>query len=697
MEWRVTQERYLRERLQRYDVTGVATSPMSKWEEPEDEQGSIGEVREAQGITGAILWSVTRTRPDLMFVASRMSQYATKTPRAVVSWGIQALRYVSSTLELGLEFVADPGPLFGSHSQLSMPRNERTLELYSDASHAPSGGKSIQCTVATWRSSIVAWESTRQPFTTLSSAEAELVSMVHSLQVADSIAPIIEELLGQDVVTALMADSAAALSSFRPGAGSWRNRHLRMRAASARERVEAGTLTATHISGDLQVADAGTKPLCSARLLGLLELVNVRLPVKLEAEALAVKAFGRGWGGGVPQPSPAPSAAALALAVMACLPVSRAQPIGLGLDPVRVLGWVVFWVFVGVLIGFGGLCWFNGDEETLPVVPMEDSSAAEALDSPRRRIEAASSSTGVSEARAMNEPSLVEREGNLSCVFPMVGRVDPRSNWAPAHYFRWLLSLVGEGVFRFLGVDAVEIWRSRALGRTFRYGVAFAFERARGTGPLRGYDDRFPVYDIAQARLDGEPVRGDQGEEEDTAIDDVRHVEPEGDQGYHPFNLMGGGGGLLGEDTDSSQTDSNSTGTGSFRRFSSESDATHSPERGEPGSPMARTEGVSYRAVDGALIVVCVEEEMRIELPGWLFEEVHSIVVSIQRGNWDLFHEVMAMGPSQVEATRGPVTSWNAGLQQGEVALGQEGEEEEGIIPEPEGSASTGSEVEACV
>ena len=89
--WRITQSRYLREVLRRYEIEGTTYSPMPKWKEPEEEQASTQEVREAQAITGAILWSVTRTRPDLMFVAARMSQYSTRTPRAVRSWGYMLL------------------------------------------------------------------------------------------------------------------------------------------------------------------------------------------------------------------------------------------------------------------------------------------------------------------------------------------------------------------------------------------------------------------------------------------------------------------------------------------------------------------------------------------------------------------------------------------------------------------------------
>ena len=166
--WKVTQERYLRELLARYEIQGVASCPMIKFEEPPLEEVTSGDVKDAQGITGALMWAVTRSRPDLMFVTSKMSQWATKSPIKVKEWGVHALKYVSSTLALGLEYREDPGPSFGTQDQLAVPREPRYLEVYSDASHSPGGGRSTQSTLIIWRGALVAWETSRQPFVTLS-------------------------------------------------------------------------------------------------------------------------------------------------------------------------------------------------------------------------------------------------------------------------------------------------------------------------------------------------------------------------------------------------------------------------------------------------------------------------------------------------------------------------------------------------
>ncbi|CAE7594279.1 RE2 [Symbiodinium sp. CCMP2592] len=169
---------------------------------------------------------------------------------------------------------------------------QMVLEIYSDASHSPNGDRSTQCVIVMWRGSPLVWESTRQPFTTLSSAESELVAMVHSVQITESLQSLIDEMLEEDTGMALMGDNAAAVRSFDMAGNGWRNRHLRMRAVSCREKVLAGILHVSHLPGADQVADIGTKALTRVRLMQLLELLNIREPLDVLG---AVRFRGKCW------------------------------------------------------------------------------------------------------------------------------------------------------------------------------------------------------------------------------------------------------------------------------------------------------------------------------------------------------------------------------------------------------------------
>ena len=94
----LSQVSYIRELLQLYGCEGQAQVPISKWTEPEQEgapEPSL--VKEAQGITGALLWVATRSRPDISYAVSRMGQQATKVPQLSISIGRQVLQYLNST------------------------------------------------------------------------------------------------------------------------------------------------------------------------------------------------------------------------------------------------------------------------------------------------------------------------------------------------------------------------------------------------------------------------------------------------------------------------------------------------------------------------------------------------------------------------------------------------------------------------
>ena len=347
------QTAYVRELLGRYGVEEFASTPITRWTEPEvGPPPSAEEIKEAQAITGALLWLSTRTRPDLAYVVSRCGQQATKCPGLSVSLGKQALAYLRSTMDFGIDVPYEVGSTFSDHGLLALPRTERVLELYTDASHSPCGGRSVQGIFLLWRGVPVMWESSRQSFVTLSSAEAELVTMIAGVQAAEAVQPLISELIEQDTTISLLADNEAAIRAFDAAPAGWRSRHLRMRAYAARERISANLLRVTHLPGEYQIADIATKPLARARILQLLELVNVRSQLAVTESVQNARLLSR------LSLASASSAGEVAqtlagLALLALLPRVRGQPAEDQLEPSR--NWLV-WVF-GVLVVGAGCLW----------------------------------------------------------------------------------------------------------------------------------------------------------------------------------------------------------------------------------------------------------------------------------------------------------------------------------------------------
>ena len=119
----------------------------------------------------------------------------------------------------------------------------------------------------------VAWKSSKQTFVTLSVMEAELYETTNAVTLMESVASILDEVLGCRATRTLRVGNSSALSMVQGGPGSWRTRHLKVRSAKIRDLgVESNQLTVEHITGDLQVADLATKMHSKMRLWELLRL-----------------------------------------------------------------------------------------------------------------------------------------------------------------------------------------------------------------------------------------------------------------------------------------------------------------------------------------------------------------------------------------------------------------------------------------
>ena len=349
----LTQVSYIKELLHRYQVESTMAVPIKKWVEPEASsclEASL--IKQAQGITGALLWLSTRTRPDISFAVSKMGQQATKAPEVSISVGKEVLGYLNSTITMGINYLFEVGPYFSSHGQLAMPRNDSVLEIYSDASHSPGGERSTQAFFIVWRGSPLVWVSTRQAFTTLSTAEAELVSMIHAIQMSEAVLPLTEELLETDMTMSLQGDNAAAVRAFECANSSWRSRHLRMRACAGRERIASGLLKVNHLSGEFQIADLGTKPLNRPRILQLLDLVNIRPAAPPEGSRTSARVLSRISSGTLSlQGLSAETVAGLAL--LAVVPKVSGQPDYEEISgSIEMLNW-----FIGFIVCLVGLVW----------------------------------------------------------------------------------------------------------------------------------------------------------------------------------------------------------------------------------------------------------------------------------------------------------------------------------------------------
>eukprot|EP00435_Cladocopium_sp_Y103_P025053 s2965_g6.t1 len=101
----------------------------------------------------------------------------------------------------------------------------------------------------------------RQPYVSLSTAEAELTGYTSGFQAGESLSALLECLQIPIDCKILHGDNKAALSATSNESGPWRTRHLRIRAHGLREAVRQQLRQAKHLPGTFLVADGLTKTL----------------------------------------------------------------------------------------------------------------------------------------------------------------------------------------------------------------------------------------------------------------------------------------------------------------------------------------------------------------------------------------------------------------------------------------------------
>ena len=215
------------------------------------------------------------------------------------------------------------------------------LESFTDASFAPAGDRRFEAGIVQVGRNLVFWGAGKQPFTALSTAEAELLGVLEGVALTESLEGLVRELHpGVPGFPACQAfcDNLASISIASFESGNWRTRHLRVRSQAFRERLQSGKWHLSHLKGEHMLADIATKVLPWVRVKELLLLCGYDVP-RVKAPAAKLNLLKQ----------------ALALLVVGSLPV-QAQGKG-GVEGSKQDDWSSWWVLIalGLVVAFGCL------------------------------------------------------------------------------------------------------------------------------------------------------------------------------------------------------------------------------------------------------------------------------------------------------------------------------------------------------
>ena len=268
---RLHQRGYIEELLRHHGLTearGYTIPCPQEWllgeNETTEEQYDEPQLRRAQALTGELLWLSGKSRPDLLHTVATMSSWCLKCPSLVEKIGLRALGYLKETIDVELYY--------------NPKRLDHYVEGFSDASFAPHGSRSVGCCLTRYLQQPVAWRCGRQALVALSVAEAELIEAISAAQMSYGVIAVTSELQTAVPTLTLKVDNTAAVGLSNESAGTWKTRHLRVRAYHLREAVRLKEITIEHIPGAEQLGDLGTKAFHRPRLQELLRLWGLLAP-----------------------------------------------------------------------------------------------------------------------------------------------------------------------------------------------------------------------------------------------------------------------------------------------------------------------------------------------------------------------------------------------------------------------------------
>ena len=146
----------------------------------------------------------------------------------------------------------------------------------SHSSFGPGGQDSQATVIVSWGGTPVMWKSGRQTLAPLSTAESELQEGIEGMTMGDSCDVLVMDVHDRVYSKVLKVYNTAAVSLLTENSGSWRTRHLRLRASHLRWRFGRLDWLVEAVPGEEQWADIGTKPLPASRLEELRRMIGLR-------------------------------------------------------------------------------------------------------------------------------------------------------------------------------------------------------------------------------------------------------------------------------------------------------------------------------------------------------------------------------------------------------------------------------------
>lgn len=237
---------YIRTILKRFNMSEAkpvdAPITMSKLEVDE----TLAEVPYREAI-GSLMYAAVTTRIDIAYAVNKASRAVENPTRSDWAAVKRIFRYLKDKEDYGITY----------------KRGNSKLVAYCDSDFAGDDktGRSTTGLVVNYAGGPIQWKSQRQKLVTLSSTEAEFVSICTTVKEVTWLRKLAMELgMINEEPTKLYCDNQSAIRIASNEKCVHRTRHMKVQASYPREQMERGEVDIQHVRTDNQLADMLTKP-----------------------------------------------------------------------------------------------------------------------------------------------------------------------------------------------------------------------------------------------------------------------------------------------------------------------------------------------------------------------------------------------------------------------------------------------------
>ncbi|PLW26727.1 hypothetical protein PCASD_20149 [Puccinia coronata f. sp. avenae] len=257
----LTQSHYIDVQLERFNCTHLhpASTPMKPEGQlvkatNEEKLSHINSGNNYRALIGALNYLSVTTRPDITFAVSSLSQFLNEPGSAHWDAGIQVLRYLKGSKDIGLKLSKSDSP-------------DIKLVGYADADWAscPESRRLVSGNLVLLNGNVISWKSKKQPTLSLSLTEAEYKSLGDITKEIMWIKTLLKKIFNVKIkdATPIFEDNqgAIALANNESNHSNFKTKHMNLRHHFIRREINIKSIALHYVPTHLMLADFLTKSL----------------------------------------------------------------------------------------------------------------------------------------------------------------------------------------------------------------------------------------------------------------------------------------------------------------------------------------------------------------------------------------------------------------------------------------------------